>query len=933
MNLRAIAFIQLCVWTFWPIVDVKNPLTAQDPDPTQKKAVESLKRIEVLISELGSPKFSVREQASRSLWNLGKAAEDSLRVAAENPNAEIAERARSILADFDYGIYPTTDAATKELILRFRDGKMSQKKSVSQQLLLSGQTSTLIKLFLKDNDPARMAPLIIESFGNSRFARKLIEKGDSLAALESLRLLNQHSDDLKFNSFRREELRAEYLWLASIMNQLAPEAQKLRVLEAKSSKSDRQLLGIRLHRAMGNVEECLKAAAALTSSDLSKEVSTKLLVEKHDWKTLSEKHWNPDRQQVSELEIPELLAGLIFHRLAGNTNRFESDLRKLFEFSDSYVDEFALTSNSGLFEKVTNLTIDSIIEFLLTNQQSEKALEYLAKIDRFRAFDACVAMDDHRRAFEALGLKEITPATLKILDRQIRLYQPVRWSDSTEDIEKLTSVVYALYQLGYFEESKSLYRTLYSIATRYEANQTGALSVVCRSLLANDQKELFFELIETQIQQKNTDFAIESLFEDLSGNVDGVSLASFWWTVFDDEFTDKPAVERLRLLDKYLRPLLPGEKPDAEFQNIVSKIEKEFSKGLASWGDEAFLGYTFLLWNDRDNAKKWLSKYDFETSPSSSVALDLGDLYFEDKQFDLAAATYLKAWRFGNRQPAGLYLAGIAQREAGMLERSEQTISLAKKLILSTEHNREVASALMERDQDKDARKILETAMKVGEMQSWEVGTARFRLINLLDENDGNFAANLLEQQLYDVVATTRFYPSVASYTYFPMEVQLRIFDQMVAEGKPKPASQAIRKALQFRPCSATIAEDYLPKLKNLPDGKELADELFESIRKAHHEQLKLFPNSGLYNNNLAWINSTNKVHLDEALKHAELAVKNEPDNPTYMDTLADVCFNLGQVDRAISLMEKCLKLNPRSEHYSKQIKRFRAHQASKSNK
>lgn len=198
----------------------------------------------------------------------------------------------------------------------------------------------------------------------------------------------------------------------------------------------------------------------------------------------------------------------------------------------------------------------------------------------------------------------------------------------------------------------------------------------------------------------------------------------------------------------------------------------------------------------------------------------------------------------------------------------------------------------------------------------------------MLKENEGLRAANLLENQLVDVVATTRYYPSAWSYTYYPIQVQFHKFDYYVAKQETSSAAEVVKAALTIRPLSATVAEDYLPRLRALPNGATIADELFESIRAAHLDKLKKFPNSGLFNNNLAWINSTNKKHLDEALSHAEIAVKNEPDNPTYMDTLADVCFNLGQVDRAISLMEKCLRLNPASEHYQQQLKRFLAKKA-----
>ena len=899
--------------------------TSRNDETSAQQKLDS--KIDALIAQLESPKFQERQRATKELWQLGSAAEKKLRSALNSTNAEVAARAQSILADFDYGIYPNTPADIKASILAFRDGNEQQKLKSGTRLLETGRVETLIKLILKESRQDRIQFVIDDLFGNSDFVDRMLKAKQADRAVAALRLLNQKAFELGLGATRQEQLRAEYLWLSAIMGQLDSEVSQVAEALGDPGQLTEHFFYLRCLRANGQFEKSKQVARSFENQKFAQKMERLILLENHQWNQLSDSYWIEDRHSISELDVPNLLNGLTCHRLAHQDERFQRDLKLLYEFSDELVDDLALDANSGLFERVTNSTIFMICEFLFANHQTEKALEYLFKTDKLKAFAGYVSVDDHQRAFASIGFQDISPATAAILDRQIRTYKPSRWADSTTDIEQLAEIIYAFYQLGFYEEALGLYRTLYSVAARYETTQTGALAAVGRSLLSNDQKDLFFELIRPQVLQNKYDFAVKTLFSEIEGQVDGVSVAQYWLTVFEMERDDLKPIERLRLLDRVLRPIPPGQKPDPMMVKLIQKIADELETETDSWGDEAFLGYTYLLWNDRENAKKWFEKYDNPGIGMNDIGLILGDLYREDKQFELAHNAYLKSWKSPGKSILGLYLAGLSKRLGGDEKPAVKLIGLANRLMLRADDHREVATGLYARGLSDEARQLLETAMKVADFQSWELGTTRFRLINILSENESKRAANLLENQLVDVGATGRYYPSMSSYTYYPVEAQLRRFNQCLTQNDPRGAYEAARTALTIRPCSATIAEDYLPRLRKLTGGAELADELFESIREAYKKRLQQFPKSGLYNNNLAWINTTNKKHLEEALTLAEKVVQNEPDNPTYLDTLADVCFNLGQVDRAIEIMEKCLRLNPRSEHYNIQIKRFRAQQ------
>ncbi len=64
---------------------------------------------------------------------------------------------------------------------------------------------------------------------------------------------------------------------------------------------------------------------------------------------------------------------------------------------------------------------------------------------------------------------------------------------------------------------------------------------------------------------------------------------------------------------------------------------------------------------------------------------------------------------------------------------------------------------------------------------------------------------------------------------------------------------------------------------------------------------------------------------LDAALDHATQATKLAPDNPGFLDTLAEVYFQGGDKDKAIAAIKKSIKLDTKKTYFTRQLKRFEA--------
>jgi uncharacterized Ntn-hydrolase superfamily protein len=76
--------------------------------------------------------------------------------------------------------------------------------------------------------------------------------------------------------------------------------------------------------------------------------------------------------------------------------------------------------------------------------------------------------------------------------------------------------------------------------------------------------------------------------------------------------------------------------------------------------------------------------------------------------------------------------------------------------------------------------------------------------------------------------------------------------------------------------------------------------------------------------NSLAWFTAINDIYLPQALRAAKRAVRLEPENTNILDTLAEVYFRMGKVQKAIEVETRALRLAPDDAYLKQQLERFR---------
>lgn len=85
------------------------------------------------------------------------------------------------------------------------------------------------------------------------------------------------------------------------------------------------------------------------------------------------------------------------------------------------------------------------------------------------------------------------------------------------------------------------------------------------------------------------------------------------------------------------------------------------------------------------------------------------------------------------------------------------------------------------------------------------------------------------------------------------------------------------------------------------------------------------FPQNASNMNDYAWYIYENKIvnKYKRGIELAEKAVELEPEKANIWDTLAWLEFEQGNVDKAIEIMKKCVKMDPEREYYKKNLEIF----------
>lgn len=132
-------------------------------------------------------------------------------------------------------------------------------------------------------------------------------------------------------------------------------------------------------------------------------------------------------------------------------------------------------------------------------------------------------------------------------------------------------------------------------------------------------------------------------------------------------------------------------------------------------------------------------------------------------------------------------------------------------------------------------------------------------------------------------------------------DVAIKLHRVLIGAGKQAEAKQFEADWLASRPNDLRFLV-YCADATLLQQNYDLARDRYLAV-------LKLQPGNANAANNMAWLLNRNKD--PKALEYAEKATKLAPENPDYLDTLAQVLATAGHFDRAIETQRKAVELSP----------------------
>ena len=348
---------------------------AQDTRPAlTQPAIDS--GVTQLIHQLNDADPQVREQATKALWSRGSSVEPALRLAAEDGPPEVVRRAKSILRDFTYGLYPDTPKEIFEDLKQYRAGDLGQKQSALWMLNSRGIPGLRVLLHLRDEERSPEMKLALDRVLDTRWrdvavllltedkvdqARQVIEK--ALAAASTASAAGQ-----------------DY---AALLATTGKPSEKLDQLKNQPITAKDAVLRLALARAAGDLPGARSAAEKVKDVQPAPYPQTldSVLIEQGDWPALARRL----QAGAQGLEPPERLGYLCaYYRLTGDEENYQKTAEKLATLAEEAPQNYAFCAKdlflNSLPEQAEAILLNhndylEASSFLAARLEVKKALE------------------------------------------------------------------------------------------------------------------------------------------------------------------------------------------------------------------------------------------------------------------------------------------------------------------------------------------------------------------------------------------------------------------------------------------------------------------------------------------------------------------------------------------------------------------------------
>ncbi len=853
----------------------EKPVTP--PEPTREEILQA-------INALKSDDFKIRETATKRIWQMGRAAEPYLRQAVADDTAELHYRGNKILSEFKLGLYPDTPENIRKLVQDYRTGNVAAREMAISKLIEMEETDILIKLVKQENDRTRRASVAARIAANVEVdAPALIFNDD----------LQKAGDLLELAALSPRGMRSygTFLLQTGKLDDVIKEQRKL----AEDTMTDAELLAWML-RVRGDFTEAEKIFTKLGDATRARETR----VAAGNLLAYAETFTDPSRRTTDTLGFSAAAA-----RLSGDMAGFERITADIEQYAKALPDE-----------------LDRCLNALILNGDINRAYRLAATLDPSELVNMEMWRYRYDAAFKALGITEKTTPYDNWLGEFKKNFKVGAETEIDIAILPAVKVAESCVLTGQRGEAE---RIMHATAQLLKARNASLLRLISR---------------ETQLGLDSLarTHAIDAMKLEIEGDViDALfplgdeARARQCWEYIRREFADETVQMRLKRMSALFdirSPGRPKQNPEDTISAMVASAEEtkqpEARKEL--WQTVAFLSRLHERWDLAAKATgEWLQLLGDQALWYNLMGY--GDTLLSAGEPELAAAQYGKAWSIEPSNPALLYLKAVALDAADKAElaaRLKQKASLMATGDMSKRHYLAYYMWLHDdHDMAREQDKLILRLANPREGAHPEALKRRYADLKL-NGNPADAATALEFYMLSKIQPVNRrnVITRKAALSYW-VDLGTLKAKSSLNKGSADNAVAMIARLQQLNSSDSSMLEDIHQLLVDAGKGKE-ATGLFETTYATSSSAADHFPDRAQHHNNLAWLLSRCAKKPDAALLHAERAVKMEPDNGAFLDTLAEVHFQRGDRGKAISFSEKAVVLLGDDVQVKRQLKRFR---------
>jgi tetratricopeptide (TPR) repeat protein len=879
--------------------------------------------VEQLVAELGDDDFATREAAQRELWKRGAAAIPALEKAANDPDPEVARRARDLLDKFSWGILPDTPPDVLKLIARFQGGSAGERQAVLVELLGKGKPGrAVVRAVLAKDIPAETRRPVLAHL-DALLRREVPVMMFDGRADDAADLISLHA------AGTTPEGAADYAAFRVLQNTL-PAATADAEAAAKTARNPAAARMVLAHLYRAD-RQWAKARAAAADYPAAAEEGVGTAVERlHE----EEGNWAALRDaKHPRANMPEALH-LSLLRLAGDEKEFEAAAGRVKADADGSGSRdlvrdaaFALLLNNKapdatdlLVRNRSNLGLLS--EVLIAQMRFKDALELLGpgKNDAVPAGEQLEFNLRRARLLVLTGRRDEGVQLFAQVAEGFRAPQP----DNPQDAAAVPM------------SRRSILRSEMRVGLRDLAGEHAALFLTADGQTGPDRREG------------------ESVFEVLFG-LDATAAETLYWALRAKKIPGDAAggtMKRVRELlagtappaavDEALKalgeaeiaprvppvPAAPQGGPAADEVGRIHQLAATAAVCRAAKRDaeaETALVAAAELATDRPGVsgpRSWV----FGLSDASRPWLELGDFLSDRGRFRDAAAKFEAGWRRFPDQPLLLFLSGKALRKAGDEKEGRRRTELSHWVSLGSERVRgRFLDELVRRGEGAAAKRETDLLLRACWARDHHYGNvinqaARASALT----KDFATAGACVQRSLLVLMRTPELYfVELSAYLTVPHDMLIFRARALLAAGKVDEAMVRARACLKVTPGHIDLVCGMVPELEKRGRKAE-ADELFAAAWGAYRKMLADYPDSPAARGALATLAAHCRRERDRGLAYAKEAVKADPLSPGFREALAELHFAGGDRDAALAVMTKLADEHPRSRLYRRQLARYK---------